>query len=69
MNAILCFAVHEFQPGVIEPSFGIGRILYSILEHSYRVRPEDEQRKVKHERMIGNDCEHICAYIRHFTSS
>jgi glycyl-tRNA synthetase len=37
--------VHEFQPGVIEPSFGIGRILYAILEHSYRVRPEDEQRK------------------------
>ena len=44
---LLCwFTVHEFQPGVIEPSFGIGRILYAILEHSYRVRPEDEQRKV-----------------------
>eukprot|EP00731_Ephydatia_muelleri_P007992 Em0004g330a len=24
-------------PSVIEPSFGIGRILYTILEHSYRV--------------------------------
>ena len=32
-------------PSVIEPSFGIGRILYTILEHSYRVREEDEQRK------------------------
>ncbi|BEJ00824.1 hypothetical protein CcaverHIS631_0506810 [Cutaneotrichosporon cavernicola] len=27
--------VREFVPNVIEPSFGIGRILYSLLEHSY----------------------------------
>ncbi len=33
-------------PGVIEPSFGIGRILYSILEHAYYVRSGDEQRNV-----------------------
>lgn len=33
-------------PGVIEPSFGVGRILYSILEHSYYTRPNDEQRQV-----------------------
>lgn len=25
-------------PHVIEPSFGLGRIIYSILEHSYVVR-------------------------------
>jgi len=33
-------------PGVIEPSFGIGRILYSILEHAYSTRGNDEQRAV-----------------------
>jgi glycyl-tRNA synthetase len=33
-------------PGVIEPSFGIGRILYSLLEHSYWSREGDEQRGV-----------------------
>lgn len=27
-----------FYPSVIEPSFGIGRIIYSILEHAYRER-------------------------------
>lgn len=36
-----------FTPGVIEPSYGVGRILYSILEHSYYVREGgDEQRAV-----------------------
>lgn len=29
---------------MIEPSFGIGRILYCIFEHSFKVRPEDEKR-------------------------
>eukprot|EP00816_Leptocylindrus_hargravesii_P003166 CAMPEP_0196823322 /NCGR_PEP_ID=MMETSP1362-20130617/86987_1 /TAXON_ID=163516 /ORGANISM="Leptocylindrus danicus, Strain CCMP1856" /LENGTH=704 /DNA_ID=CAMNT_0042203153 /DNA_START=23 /DNA_END=2137 /DNA_ORIENTATION=+ len=40
--------VHEikFTPSVIEPSFGIGRILYSLLEHSYYQREGDEQRNV-----------------------
>jgi len=33
-------------PNVIEPAFGIGRILYSILDHAYYVRPQDEQRGV-----------------------
>ncbi|KAA3680240.1 glycyl-tRNA synthetase [Paragonimus westermani] len=36
--------VEEFVPNVIEPSFGIGRILYTIFEHSFRVRDDDEQR-------------------------
>lgn len=40
------YPVDEFQPSVVEPSFGIGRILYAVLEHSLRVRPEDEQRNV-----------------------
>jgi len=36
----------HITPGVIEPSFGIGRILYSVLEHAYYVRESDEQRGV-----------------------
>lgn len=32
-------------PGVIEPSFGIGRIIYAILEHAYQVRPGEEEEK------------------------
>jgi len=36
----------HITPGVIEPSFGIGRILYSVLEHSYYYREKDEQRAV-----------------------
>jgi hypothetical protein len=31
---------------VIEPSFGIGRILYVLLEHSYWARKEDVDRGV-----------------------
>ena len=42
-----CFLVREVEPHVIEPSFGVGRIIYSLLEHSFRVREEDEQRTVK----------------------
>lgn len=30
--------VREYTPNVIEPSFGIGRILYSLLEHSFWTR-------------------------------
>lgn len=36
----------KFTPSVIEPSFGMGRILYSLLEHSYYQRDGDEQRNV-----------------------
>jgi len=38
--------VREFTPNVIEPSFGIGRILYSLLEHSYWAREKDIARGV-----------------------
>lgn len=38
--------VEEFVPNVIEPSFGIGRIMYSIFEHNFRVRSDDGQRTV-----------------------
>ncbi|KAF7669260.1 hypothetical protein LDENG_00203270 [Lucifuga dentata] len=36
--------VEEIVPNVIEPSFGIGRIMYSIFEHSFHARKGDEQR-------------------------
>lgn len=36
----------KFTPSVIEPSFGMGRILYSLLEHSFYQREGDEQRIV-----------------------
>ncbi|CAL8324737.1 unnamed protein product [Boreogadus saida] len=36
--------VEEVVPNVIEPSFGIGRIMYSILEHTFHVREGDDQR-------------------------
>ncbi|XP_014260795.1 glycine--tRNA ligase [Cimex lectularius] len=36
--------VEEFTPSVVEPAFGIGRILYALLEHTFAVRESDEQR-------------------------
>jgi glycyl-tRNA synthetase len=30
-----------FMPGVVEPSFGIDRILFASLEHAYYARPKD----------------------------
>lgn len=38
--------VDVYTPHVIEPSFGLGRIIYSLLEHAYYVRENDDQRKV-----------------------
>lgn len=40
--------IREYTPNVIEPSFGIGRILYSLLEHVYWHRPDDEARGVSY---------------------
>ncbi|VEU22509.1 DEKNAAC103507 [Brettanomyces naardenensis] len=38
--------VREYIPNVIEPSFGIGRIIYCLYEHSFWTRPEDSARAV-----------------------
>lgn len=38
--------VEEYVPNVIEPSFGIGRIMYAIFEHNFKVRSDDGQRTV-----------------------
>ncbi|CAF4630119.1 unnamed protein product [Rotaria sp. Silwood1] len=37
--------VEEFIPSVIEPTFGFGRIMYTTLEHNFKIRPQDDQRK------------------------
>ena len=36
--------VEEIIPSVIEPSFGIGRIMYALLEHQFKMRDGDEAR-------------------------
>ncbi|PFX20012.1 Glycine--tRNA ligase [Stylophora pistillata] len=36
--------VRDVEPHVIEPSFGVGRIMYAVLEHNFRIREGDEQR-------------------------
>lgn len=38
--------VEEVVPNVIEPSFGLGRIMYTVFEHTFHVREGDEQRTV-----------------------
>ena len=42
----LFLTVEDVLPSVIEPSFGIGRIMYSILEHNFHIREGDENRNV-----------------------
>jgi len=36
--------VEEIIPSVIEPSFGIGRVMYALFEHNFKVREGDENR-------------------------
>ncbi|KAK0166702.1 hypothetical protein PV327_004192 [Microctonus hyperodae] len=36
--------VEEIIPSVIEPSFGIGRVMYAIFEHNFKKREGDEMR-------------------------
>lgn len=38
--------IREYTPNVIEPSFGLGRVLYAVLEHSFWTRPEATERGV-----------------------
>lgn len=35
----------KYVPHVIEPSFGLGRIIYSILEHCFKTRVDKEGKK------------------------
>lgn len=34
----------KYVPHVIEPSFGIGRIVYCVFEHCFKTREKDAQR-------------------------
>jgi glycyl-tRNA synthetase len=43
---------NNFIPGVIEPSFGADRILFSIFEHSYYARPKEENSDDKQTRGV-----------------
>ena len=36
----------DFYPHVVEPSYGVGRIMVSLLEHAYWERADDENRAV-----------------------
>ncbi|CDU85082.1 glycine--tRNA ligase, putative [Plasmodium yoelii] len=38
----------NFIPNVIEPSFGIGRLIFCILEHSFRVRQFTDDKEERH---------------------
>ena len=40
-------STREYTPNVIEPAFGIGRILYSLIEHVYWTREDSEERGVR----------------------
>ena len=35
---------------MIEPSFGVGRVMYALFEHNFKIREGDEQRVVSHEK-------------------
>ena len=48
--------VREYTPNVIEPSFGIGRILYCLLEQAYWYRPDDVARGVSDLENLPRDC-------------
>lgn len=39
-------SIREYTPNVIEPSFGLGRIMYALLEHSFWAREADIERGV-----------------------
>jgi glycyl-tRNA synthetase len=34
----------KYTPSVIEPSYGIGRIVYCVFEHCFKTREQDAQR-------------------------
>ncbi len=38
--------VREYIPSVIEPSFGLGRIIYAVFEHSFYIREDDNAKSV-----------------------
>mmetsp|Transcript_101026 Transcript_101026/g.175396 ORF Transcript_101026/g.175396 Transcript_101026/m.175396 type:complete len:706 (-) Transcript_101026:228-2345(-) len=59
-------SVRAFTPGVIEPSFGIDRIMFSILEHTYFAREPskqaDDEPEDKQVRGVLSFAPHIAPY-------
>ncbi|KAK1940353.1 putative glycyl-tRNA synthetase [Babesia divergens] len=43
VTSVVC--EETFTPSIIEPSFGMGRLIFCILEHSYKVRPAQNQQE------------------------
>jgi glycyl-tRNA synthetase len=54
--------VRSFTPGVIEPSFGIDRIFFSMLEHGYYARPKDNSEDDKQIRGVLSFAARISPY-------
>lgn len=40
----MVFTCRSFTPSVIEPSFGIGRIMYCMFEHTFNQRPIEDKK-------------------------
>ena len=40
------FVVEEIVPSVVEPLFGVGRIMYALFEHNFWMREGEQQRTV-----------------------
>jgi glycyl-tRNA synthetase len=55
-------SVRSFTPGVIEPSFGIDRIFFSIMEHRYFARPKDDSSEDKQTRGVMSFSANIAPY-------
>lgn len=54
--------MEEIIPNVIEPSFGIGRIMYTVFEHTFQIREGDEQRTVSFSAagpQLKTSCKHL----------
>ncbi|THH15019.1 hypothetical protein EW146_g5389 [Bondarzewia mesenterica] len=47
-------SIREYTPNVIEPSFGLGRILYVLLEHNFWAREQDVERGSRPESTLAN---------------
>ena len=57
----------EYTPNVIEPAFGIGRILYSVMEHVYWSREGSEERGVSSD-LFWTPKSLVLTVIRYFLS-
>jgi len=51
-----------FMPGVVEPSFGIDRIFFACIEHSYFARPKEAGEEAKQLRGVLSFPPSICPY-------